>query len=92
MEACTYRFWGHHFGDDMAYMPPNERAMAMAADPVPRYRTWLIEEGHSTDAELAAFEARVEEQITDAVEYAQASPFPEAGEVYTDVYAEAAPA
>lgn len=92
VEATTYRFWGHYFGDAMAYMPPEEREAAMAADPVPRYRAWLIEQGHATEEQLAAFEAKVEEEITDAVEFAQSSPFPEADEIYTDVYAEVVPA
>ena len=42
----------------------------MARDPVPRFRAWLIENGHATEAELAAIEAGIEREIDEAVEFA----------------------
>jgi pyruvate dehydrogenase E1 component alpha subunit len=88
IEAVTYRFWGHLMGDAMEYMPKEERKAAMAADPLPRYRQWLVDNGHATDDELAAIEAAIGAEIDDAVEFALASPFPDESELYTDVYAE----
>ena len=57
IEAMTFRFHGHVFGDADAYMAKGEKEAAMARDPVPRFRAWLIEKGHATEAELAAIEA-----------------------------------
>jgi pyruvate dehydrogenase E1 component alpha subunit len=91
VEASTYRFWGHYFGDNMMYMPPEERKAAMDADPVPRYRSWLAEGGHATENELAAIEAGVEQELDEAVEFALSSPTPDGSELFTDVYAEAVP-
>jgi TPP-dependent pyruvate/acetoin dehydrogenase alpha subunit len=90
IEAVTYRFWGHLLGDAMEYMPKEERKAAMAADPVPRYRAWLIEHGHATEDELAAIEATTTLAIDEAVAFALESPEPDASELYTDIYAEVA--
>jgi TPP-dependent pyruvate/acetoin dehydrogenase alpha subunit len=90
IEAVTYRFWGHLLGDAMEYMPKEERQAAMDADPVPRYRQWLLDHGHATEDELAAVDARAAAAIEDAVQYALDASPPELSELTTDVYAEAA--
>ena len=92
VEALTYRLCGHVCGaDDMHYMPVEEREAAIAADPVPRYRAWLIDRGHLAEADAMALEARVDGEIDDAVQYALSSPDPDLSELHTDVYAEARP-
>lgn len=88
VEALTYRFCGHYFGDPMEYMPKAELQQAMAADPVPAYRSRLLAEGIATADELAALEARIEAELDEAVAAAKAAPFPEVAEVGVDVYAE----
>lgn len=90
VEARTYRFWGHLMGDAMEYMPKEERKAAMAADPVLRYRGWLIEQGHASEDELAGIESSTTAEIDEAVQFALDSPQPELSELYTDVYAEVA--
>jgi len=87
IEAMTYRFWGHIFGDDMRYMPAEERQAAMAADPAVRYRNWLVDRGHFADADLAAIEADLDAAIADAIGFALDSPPPDPAELFTDVYA-----
>ncbi|MBO9378910.1 thiamine pyrophosphate-dependent dehydrogenase E1 component subunit alpha [Sphingomonas histidinilytica] len=87
IEAMTYRFHGHIFGDADAYMDPARKAAAIAADPVPRFRAHLIAEGHASEEELAAMEARIEAEIDEAVEHALASDFPDVAELRRDVFA-----
>jgi acetoin:2,6-dichlorophenolindophenol oxidoreductase subunit alpha len=87
IEAMTYRFWGHIFGDDMRYMPAEERQAAMAADPAVRFRAWLVDHGHVAEADLAVIEADVEAAIDDAMRFALDSPPPDPAELFTDVYA-----
>jgi pyruvate dehydrogenase E1 component alpha subunit len=89
VDAATYRFFGHYFGDDMSYMPPEERNEAMAADPVPAFRARLVESGTSTNDRLDALEAEVAVRIHDAVEHALAAESPAIDTVLTDVYVEA---
>lgn len=88
IEAMTYRFHGHVFGDADAYMDKDRKAAAIAADPVPRYRAQLIAEGLATEEELAAIEAQIEADIDEAVEFALASPFPDVEELSRDVFAQ----
>jgi pyruvate dehydrogenase E1 component alpha subunit len=88
LEATTYRFFGHFFGDSSDYMPQEEFRTAMAADPVPAYRARLIADGHASEDELAALERRIEGELDEAVEFAKSSPFPDLSEVGRDVFAQ----
>lgn len=72
----------------MEYMPKEERKAAMAADPVPAFRAWLLENGHAQEGELAEIEEQIKAMIDDAVEFALNSPEPSLDELHTDVYAE----
>jgi pyruvate dehydrogenase E1 component alpha subunit len=92
IEAMTFRFHGHVFGDADKYMDKAQKAAAVAADPLPIFRARLIEEGIATEAELAQIEAEHEAALDLAVEHALASPFPELEELTTDVYGEVVPA
>ena len=87
IEAMTFRFYGHVLGDADAYMDKAEKAAAMAADPVPRYRSWLIEQGHATESELANIDNTYAKQISEAIEAALAAPFPDVAELRRDVFA-----
>ena len=88
IEAMTYRFFGHVFGDQDAYMDKARKAEAMANDPVPRFRAKLIETGVASEDQLAATEAGIEAEIDEAVEFALASPFPGVEELSRDVFAQ----
>jgi TPP-dependent pyruvate/acetoin dehydrogenase alpha subunit len=86
IEAMTFRFHGHVVGDPAAYIPKEELQAAIAADPYPRFRAKLIADGISSEEELAAIEAEYDAEITEALEFALASPFPGLEELSTDVY------
>ncbi|MRV71649.1 thiamine pyrophosphate-dependent dehydrogenase E1 component subunit alpha [Duganella sp. FT92W] len=87
LDAKTFRFRGHLLGDDSHYIPKEEMAAAIAADPVPRLRSWLIDNGHASDAELASIEAANAQAIAEAAQYGLASPYPDVSELQKDVYA-----
>ena len=86
LECMTFRFYGHNFGDDDSYIPPAQKAAAMAADPVPQLRARLIADRIATEEELAALEADIEAQIDDALDFALASPWPEPDALRFDVF------
>jgi acetoin:2,6-dichlorophenolindophenol oxidoreductase subunit alpha len=90
IEAMTFRFFGHVFGDNDFYMDKVEKAQRMAQDPCPAYRSWLIQEGYANEAELAALEAECEAAIDEAQAFALESPFPDLAELRTDIFAESA--
>jgi pyruvate dehydrogenase E1 component alpha subunit len=85
----TFRFFGHVFGDNDAYMDAGEKAAAMEKDPVPAYRHKLLAQGVATEMQLAGIEAEIAAQIEDAEQFALQSPFPDPVELGTDIYAEA---
>ncbi|HEV2530442.1 thiamine pyrophosphate-dependent dehydrogenase E1 component subunit alpha [Phenylobacterium sp.] len=85
IEAKTFRFMGHYFGDPSAYIPKAEMEAAVAADPVPAFRARLIELQVS-ETQLAAMEAAIEAELEAAVAYALESPFPDAAEIRRDVF------
>jgi TPP-dependent pyruvate/acetoin dehydrogenase alpha subunit len=92
IEARTFRFFGHVFGDADAYMGKGEKEAAMARDPVPAFRAWLIANHHASEAQLAALEEAIERQIDEAVQFALSSPNPEVAELRRDVFAHEIPA
>ena len=89
IEAMTFRFFGHVFGDDDFYMTKEEKAEAMAKDPVPAFRARLIADGTATEEQIAGIETDITAQIEDAIQYALGSDFPAPEELTRDVYAEA---
>ncbi|WP_120313548.1 thiamine pyrophosphate-dependent dehydrogenase E1 component subunit alpha [Mycobacterium alsense] len=66
IECVTFRFRGHYFGDRMPYIPKEQLAAAMAADPVPRFRAHLAEAGICGADELD----RIDEDAVATVEAA----------------------
>lgn len=86
IEAMTFRFHGHVFGDADGYMDKAEKEAAIAADPVPRYRQWLLGEGHASEDELAAIDSGHDAAIKTAIEQALAAPWPDPAELHKDVF------
>lgn len=86
IEAKTFRFFGHVFGDADGYMDEGERDAHMAKDPYPLYRAALIGAGEATEDQLAAIEEAIKVEIEEAVAFAFSSAYPDPVEVYRDVY------
>lgn len=87
IEATTYRFFGHYFGDDTQTIAAEEMAAAIAADPVPALRAGLVADGIASEAEVAALEELIAIEVKDAVAQALAAPMPQREEINRDVYA-----
>ncbi len=90
IEAKTFRFMGHYFGDPGAYIPKDESDAHMARDPMPIARAAVLSGGAATEAELNAYDAEVNALIDEALQFAADSPFPDVGEIDIDVYGAAA--
>jgi acetoin:2,6-dichlorophenolindophenol oxidoreductase subunit alpha len=88
LECKTFRFHGHVLGDDDFYMTKEEKADAMAKDPLPALRARLIAEGHATEDQLQAQLAAIEAEVADALEFGMNSPFPDVAELRRDVFFE----
>ncbi len=88
IEAMTFRFHGHVFGDMDGYMDKDEKKGWMARDPVPAFRAWLAANGHASEADLAAIEASINQGLDEAVEFALSSAVPDVAELRRDVFAQ----
>jgi pyruvate dehydrogenase E1 component alpha subunit len=87
IEAKTFRFRGHVFGDADKYMDNDLKQAAVEADPVVGMRAYLLENSMVSEAELTAIETEIAANIADAVEFGANSPFPDESEITKDVYA-----
>lgn len=92
LECKTFRFMGHVFGDDDSYMTKEEKAAAMAKDPVALYRQKLIDTGVATEEQLAELQTKIEAEVQDAIDFAFQSEPPSTDELRRDVFAEEIPA
>jgi pyruvate dehydrogenase E1 component alpha subunit len=86
IEAKTYRFYGHFEGDAIKYRTKEEEANFRARDPIPLFRQRVLAEKLVSLTELKEIEAKAEVNITDAVKFAEASPYPKPEECLEDVY------
>lgn len=84
--AKTYRLRGHSVADPANYRPDDEVAYWAAQDPIPRFRTWLMEEGIATVEDFEEIDAGVDEEIVIAAEFGESSPWPAPAELYEGVY------
>jgi pyruvate dehydrogenase E1 component alpha subunit len=87
IECVTFRFRGHYFGDRMPYIPKEQLAEAMAADPVPRFRRQLIDGGVCTDEELNGIDEGALISVEAALKTVLSAEAPSIDELDRDVYA-----
>lgn len=88
LEINTYRFRGHSMGDPERYRKADEVHRYQEHDPIGRFRKYLIDQNIASEDEIVKLEDLVEEEIRDAVEFAENSPEPAPEELYTNVYVE----
>lgn len=89
LEIVTYRFRGHSMGDPERYRKQEEVKQWQEEDPIGIYQRYLLAEKIAATEELQAIEQKVEEEIRDAIEFAENSPEPSPDELFKDIYVEA---
>jgi pyruvate dehydrogenase E1 component alpha subunit len=87
IECVTFRFRGHYFGDRMPYIPKDQLAAAMAADPVPRFRAHLADAGICGEDELNRIDDDALERVETALQTVMSADPPSVEELERDVYA-----
>ncbi|MBX7236774.1 MAG: thiamine pyrophosphate-dependent dehydrogenase E1 component subunit alpha [Caldilineales bacterium] len=87
--AQTYRIEGHTVGDPLSYRPQGETEQWKAPDrdPISRFGQRLLAEFGFTAGQLDSLRQRARADIDDAIAFAKASPEPEMGSLWEDVYA-----
>ena len=77
IEARTVRIAGHLAHDPQRYRPAGEVADARTRDPIDRFRERLEAEGVIDEDGFEATRETVEDEILDAVAFAETAPFPD---------------
>jgi pyruvate dehydrogenase E1 component alpha subunit len=90
LEIVTYRYRGHSMGDPERYREQEEVQKWQENDPIGIFRKYLLKEGGFDEKTLDKEETMVEEELQEAVEYAESSPDPEPQALFEDIYVEEA--
>ena len=87
LEAVSFRLRGHSVVDPARYRSKEEVERGRAQDPVAAFRARLIQAGILDEAGVTALEAEVEQELQQAIDFADASLDPSVEELFDDVYA-----
>ncbi len=88
IEARTYRFMGHSMADPIHghYRTKEELEEQKGRDPIEGLRARLMDAELITDEAFASMRATVDEEIKDALAFADENEDPPLDDLYTDVY------
>lgn len=87
LELETYRITGHSRRDACLYQPKEERDEWFAREPIKAFGELLLQHDAITKKDIEKIRAKVEQQITNAIEVAEQAPEPTVADLTTDVYA-----
>lgn len=88
LEIHTYRFRGHSMGDPERYRSSDEVKTWLENDPIGIYHNYLLSNQIASEEELQHQIGLAEEEVSDAVAFAEASPEPAAEELFKHIYVE----
>src|SRR6478609_1786224 len=86
LEMRTYRYRGHSMSDPAKYRTKDELEEYKAKDPIEQVREVILKEKYADDAWITSIEEKVKEIVDESVKFAEESPWPDASELYKDVY------
>lgn len=86
IEARTYRIQGHSIADPANYRPDEEVEYWRSQDPIPRFKDWMTGQGLAKEEEFSSIDSMVDQEVVNAAEFADASPFPGPEELLQGVY------
>lgn len=87
VEVRTYRYRGHSMSDPQKYRTKEELQEYQKTDPIERMKAYLLEQKTAKKKDLEEIEERIEQQVLEAVEFADETPFPEPEALYEDMFA-----
>jgi pyruvate dehydrogenase E1 component alpha subunit len=91
LEFATYR-WREHcgpaFDNDLGYRSKEEFRQWQKRDPIPRLESSLLKKGVLSAARLNEMQKEIEKEIENAFKFAEDSPFPDAGQMKTNLFAD----
>jgi pyruvate dehydrogenase E1 component alpha subunit len=89
LEMITYRYEGHSMGDPLRYRTKDEVAKWREDDAIGVLERHLLQDLKVDKEKLEAADQAVEEELNEAVLFAESSPLPSPEELFSDIYVEA---
>jgi TPP-dependent pyruvate/acetoin dehydrogenase alpha subunit len=86
LECKTFRMTGHAAHDAAAYVPQHLFAEWAAKDPIARVERLMIDKGWATRQDVDATCARIRQEVDEAIQWAEQSPYPDPATLLDDVY------
>lgn len=86
LDIRTYRYKGHSMSDPQKYRSKDEVSEWMQNDPIEHCLRVIQENKWLSVKEVDEIAAWVKKEVEESIEFAENSPFPEAHELYEDVY------
>ncbi|MGI4741425.1 MAG: pyruvate dehydrogenase (acetyl-transferring) E1 component subunit alpha [Janthinobacterium lividum] len=86
LEFKTYRYKGHSMSDPAKYRTKDELEEYRHRDTIEAVRHTLLTSNMATEEDLTAIDERIKVVVQESVEFAENSPYPDASELYHDVY------
>ncbi|MEM9884286.1 MAG: pyruvate dehydrogenase (acetyl-transferring) E1 component subunit alpha [Bacteroidota bacterium] len=86
LEIKTYRYKGHSVSDPGRYRTKEELEYYKGLDPVKMTEKKILDNKIASEEEIKAIKAEIKAEIAEAVKFAEASPYPDASELWEDNY------
>ena len=86
LEMRTYRYKGHSMSDPQKYRTKEELERHKAKDPIEAVKQTILKEKYADEKWFEDMDAKIKGIVDESVQFAEESPWPEASELYTDVY------
>jgi len=86
LEIRTYRYRGHSMSDPAKYRTKEEVEAYKQKDPIEVVKNTLLKNKWATEQDIEKIEEKIILVVNDSVEFSENSPFPDASELYQDVY------
>jgi pyruvate dehydrogenase E1 component alpha subunit len=88
LEIKTYRFRGHSMSDPAKYRSKEELEEYKEKDPINQVLNTIMANNFATEADIEAINEKVRLEVEEAVQFAEESPYPDASELFKDIYAQ----
>jgi pyruvate dehydrogenase E1 component alpha subunit len=86
LEMKTYRYRGHSMSDPAKYRTKEELEDYKLQDPIEKVKTTLLKNKFADEKFFEEMEEKIKQIVEESVVFAEESPYPEAHELYEDVY------
>lgn len=88
IEIRTYRYRGHSMSDPMNYRSKEELEEYQKKDPIERLKSYLLDNDIADQEKIDTIQDQVEDEVMEAIDFAEESDFPDKEDLYKDVFVE----